>query len=403
MHAYRCARRRCRECVAGPECTGRSARRIAVGVALGIGLLALAACASTADKSAKPAALSAIAAPIAVHKSWEVDVGDAEGSFLRPAVADQALFAASRKGDLVRIDPVNGKEVWRVRVDGGIAAGVGSDGFVLAVVGPRGNVVAFDAAGKRLWEAQAASTVLTPPLVGHDLVLVRSTDQRLTAYEAATGRRRWMFQKQQPPLTLQVETELAFAGDSVLVGFPGGRLDAIALANGAGRWEAGVSEPKGATEVERLADVFGLPALLDNDVCAASYQGRLACFDARSGDLRWAREFAAGAGPAISATAVFGIDQAGHIYAFDRSLGGSLWQTAALAERGLSSPAVVGSLLVIGDFEGRIHFLKISDGSLVARYDATVGILTSTPLVWNGAVVLQTSRGRVLLLTPGRN
>jgi outer membrane protein assembly factor BamB len=370
-----------------------------VRAVLACALLALSACSNT-DKAAKPTPLTPIAAPIEVRRTWEIDLGDSEDTFLRPAVLDNAIYAASRKGNLVRVDPLTGKEVWRVSLDGGIAAGVGSDGVTVAVAGPRGNIVAFNAEGKRLWEAQSSSDVLAPPLVGHALVLVRSTDQRIAAYEVATGKRLWVFQKQQPALSLRVEADLAFTGDSVLVGFPGGRLDAIALANGAGRWEAGVSEPKGATEVERLADVVGVPAQIDNDVCAASYQGRITCFDNRNGDLRWAREFSAGAGVAVSADTVIGVDATSHVNAFQHATGASLWQTGALANRSLSGPVIVGKWVVVGDLDGVIHFLSVADGKIVGRFESSGGAVISTPQAWNGAVVFQTARGRVCLLTP---
>jgi len=363
-------------------------------------LMLLAACSSSSQAVNKPTALTPIAAPIQIQRNWEIDLGDSAGTFLRPCVLEHTIFAASR-GKLVRLDPSSGKELWRVPVEGGIAAGVGSDGLTVAVAGPRGNVVALDAEGKQLWQAQAPSDVIAPPLVGHGLVLVRSTDQRITAYEAATGKRRWVFQKQPPSLSLRVEADIVFSGESVLVGFAGGRLGAIALDNGAARWEAAVSEPKGATEVERLADVIGLPGLADNDVCTASAQGRIGCFDSRNGDLHWAREFSAGAGVAVSADAVFGVDASSHVSAFQRSSGAGMWQTAALANRGLSAPVVIGKQLAMGDFEGKILFLGTEDGKLVGRFDAGAGPVISTPQAWNGGAVFQTARGHLLLLTPG--
>jgi len=361
-------------------------------------LALLTACSSSGDR-AKPAPLTAIAHPIDIRRVWKVELGDSQGTFLRPSVLEHAVFAASGKGSLVRVDPSSGKELWRVQVVGGIAAGVGSDGLTVVVVGPRGNVLAYDAEGKQLWQAQSSSNVIAPPLVARELVLVRSTDQRITAYEAATGKRRWVFQKQQPPLALRAEADLALYGDSVLVGFPGGRLTSIALANGAGRWEAPVSEPKGATEVERLADVLGVPGLEEGEVCTASYQGRIGCFEARNGDLRWAREFSARAGVAISDEAVYGVDASSHVNGFKRSSGAGLWQSSALLNRGLSAPVVVGKLLAVADFEGRIHFLNSEDGKIVGRFDAGGGPVISTPQTWNGAALFQTGRGQLILLS----
>jgi outer membrane protein assembly factor BamB len=361
--------------------------------------LLLGACASDSEKINKPTPLAPVEAPLDVHSLWQVQLGSSEGSFLRPCVLENAIYAASRKGYLVRVDPVDGKEVWRTEIKGGIAGGVGSDGLSVAVAGPRGDVSVYDAEGKHLWDAQVSSDVIAPPLVGHGLVLVRSTDNRVAAFEVATGARRWVFQKQQPPLTLHGEAEMVFAGDNVLVGFPSGRLGAIALSNGAGRWEAGVSEPKGATEVERLADVIGVPAMIDEDVCAASYQGRVGCFDSRNGDLRWAREFSAGAGVAVTPTALFGVDASSHVNGFQRSSGAGLWQNSALAYRKLSAPVAVGDLLAVGDFEGKIHFLRAEDGKLVGRFDAGSGPVISTPQRWNGSAVFQTAQGRLLMLS----
>lgn len=380
------------------EAGDRSARGV---VALSLALtMALGACSSSSDKLSRPAALTPIAAPIEVRKLWEIDIGSASGTFLRPCVLENAIYAAAREGSLVRIDPVAGKEVWRARVEGGISGGVGSDGLTVAVAGPRGNVVAFDADGKRLWQAQASSEVIVPPLVGHGIVLVRSTDNRIAAFDVKSGERRWVFQKQEPPLALRIETEMVFAGDNVLVGFPGGRLGAIALANGAGRWEAGVSEPRGATEVERLADVMGAPVLVGDDVCADSYQGRIGCFDWRNGDLRWAREYSSGTGVAADGDVVIGVDAGSRVNAFKRDTGAGLWQNGALANRVLSAPVVIGRFVAVGDFEGKIHFLRLDDGRIVGRADPGGGPLVSAPQVWNGAGVFQTAHGRLLLLAP---
>jgi outer membrane protein assembly factor BamB len=360
--------------------------------------LLLAACASDAEKASKPAALTPIAAPLSLRLLWQADVGGAQGSFLRPCVLESAIYVASRGGDLQRIDPASGKSVWRVEVPGGISAGVGSDGLVVAVAGVRGNVALYDASGKHLWDAQVPSDVLTPPLVGHGLVVVRSTDNRVTAFDIAGGARRWVFQRQPPALTLHGETEMAFTGDNVLVGFPSGRMGAIALSNGAGRWDAGVSEPKGATEVERLADVVGAPGLIEDDVCAASFQGRVGCFDARNGDLHWAREFAAGAGVAVAGDAVYGVDAASHVNAFQRSSGAGLWQNGALTYRRLSAPVAIGKYVALGDYEGTIHLLRAEDGKIVGRYEAGGGAVISAPQSWNGAALFQTAGGRLLLL-----
>ena len=109
---------------------------------------------------------------------------------------------------------------------------------------------------------------------------------------------------------------MSFAGEFVAVGYPSGRLVMLAVANGTVRWDAPVAEPRGATEVERLVDVLGAPRVIGGEVCAAAYQGRIACFEVGNGNLRWAREFSAGAGVGADASRVYGVDAKSNVAAF---------------------------------------------------------------------------------------
>ena len=68
-------------------------------------------------------------------------------------------------------------------------------------------------------------------------------------------------------------------GALLFLGFPGGRLSALNVATGTLRWDASVAVPKGATELERVADVVGTPVVSGREVCAAAFQGRAGCFD----------------------------------------------------------------------------------------------------------------------------
>src|SRR5258708_4009157 len=180
----------------------------------------LAACSSS--KSESPARLTEIKSPLSIRVAWRVRVGDGRHAFLEPAVVQNAIYAASAEGDLVRLDPGDGKQVWHVEAPAPLGAGVGTDGFVIAVASQRGDVYAYSADGKLLWQARVPSDVITPPLVGHGLVIVRSTDQGVTAFDAESGRKKWIFKRQTPPLALRAPSEMACAGESLIAGIPGG-------------------------------------------------------------------------------------------------------------------------------------------------------------------------------------
>jgi outer membrane protein assembly factor BamB len=372
---------------------------LGLGAAAAAAILLLAACSN--KDIVKPAPLAKLHGASPIHSAWRVDVGKARDGFLQPAVVDSAIFAAGTK-ELVRINAVNGRVDWRTKIKQPISAGVGADASIVTVATAKGEVQAFGASdGKLLWKAQVASDVVVPPLVGRGLVLVLSTDHRITAFAADTGKREWIYTRQTPPLSLRVSTPLVFDGDNVIGGFPGGRLVAVAIANGSTRWDTAVSEPNGATEVERLADVTGTIAVGANDLCAASYQGRLLCVDGAAATERWTRTLSAGAGVAFDDQRVFAVDQADAVLAYSRDAGATLWRNASFANRRLSSPLAHGRWLALGDYKGYTHFLSAADGNLIGRAESDGSAIVVAPQAWADGAVVQTRDGTVTLLVPG--
>lgn len=346
-----------------------------------------------------PAPLVSFTPTMTVRTLWTAGVGKSGDYFLMPAVAADKVFAAGADGELASFDVNSGKSVWRTKVAGGISAGVATDGATVVVAGEVGKVYAFDAAsGKQRWTAQASTEILSAPAIGAGVVVVRSIDNRITAYDAETGARRWFVQRTAPALVLRAAPGIVISDEVAYVALPAGRLLALSAATGAARWEATVAEPRGATELERVADVSGMPALLGRDICAASYQGRIACLDASNGSVRWAREFSAEVGPGIDPRYVFGADERGNVLALSRESGGGLWRTTSLAWRGLSAPVSFGRAVVVGDREGYLHFLSREEGNLLARMSAG-GAVRAAPLLVGGNLLVQTVDGKLLVVT----
>jgi outer membrane protein assembly factor BamB len=365
--------------------------------ALMLGALAAAGLAGCGSKSTrpKPTELQEFKPSLSPRSAWSMSVGDARTAALKPAVLENALYAVSGDGALVRLTPDNGRVVWQASVGERVSAGVGSDGFAVAVGTPRGEVIVFDAEGKQRWKATVSSAVRAAPLVGRGLVIVRSTDHRINAFEIDGGKRRWTFSRAVPPLTLRAPSAMAFAGETVVVPLPGGRVVALSLINGATRWEANIAEPRGTTEVERLTDVMGTLAVDGRDLCAAAFQGRLTCVDNTNGNLRWARDVPAGAGVAMDSERVYGVDGGDTVVAHARSTGASVWRNTQLAYRTLTSPAALPSAVVVGDFQGYLHFLRPATGELAARIRPDSSAMVAPPQVWANSLIVQSQAGRL--------
>lgn len=367
-------------------------------------IAALAGCSSLNPFSSKteknhPAPLVEFKPEITVKTAWSIGVGSAGGFTFIPALASGSVFAAAADGMITRVDATNGRQLWRVNAGMSLTAGVGTDGLIVAVAGEKGVLIAFDADGKQRWKAQVSSEVLSAPAVGQGLVVVRSIDNRIAAYDAETGSRRWVIQRTAPSLTLRTSPGIVLYGPTAYVGMPGGRLLALAMTNGGPRWEMAVGDPRGTTELERIADVAGTPVVAGRDVCAVAYQGRVACFDAVTGAPRWGKDFSSDVGVAVDERNVYAADDRGTVNAFVRSSGSGVWRNDKLANRHLSTPAAVNRVVAVGDAQGYVHFLSREDGAFVARVATDGSSLTSAvPLVDDGNVIFQTQAGMLVAL-----
>ena len=345
-----------------------------------------------------PAPLVEFKATQNVRTLWTVSVPKAGAYAFSPALAGDSIYAAGASGTIVRINAVSGHTVWRTEANMKLTAGVGSDGATVAVAGEKGAVLAFDNAGKFLWKAQATSEVLSAPAVGSGLVVVHSLDNRVFAFDAITGERRWMAQRTSPSLTVRNTPGIAIASQTAFVAWPGGRLAALVLTNGGPRWEIPVGDPRGTTELERIADVSGTPAIAGREVCAVAFQGRIGCFDANSGAVQWIREFSSSVGVSVDDRNVFAADEHGAVNEFARDTGAVLWRNDKLANRHLTTPAPIGRTVAVGDYQGFIHFLSREDGTFVARVATDGSAITAAPIVAASSVIFQTQAGSVVAL-----
>ncbi len=347
----------------------------------------------------KPAELVAIKPTATARILWQGNVGAAEKYVFTPAIAANSVYAAGATGQIVRFDAGSGKVLERIETKQRLAGGVGSDGRLVLAGTARGEVVAFEQGGKQLWKAQLTSEVLSAPQTDLGIVIVRSGDGRIYGLDAATGTRKWVYQRTLPALTVRTHVGVVLYRDAVFAGFAGGRLVALSLNNGNVGWEAAVALPKGATELERVADISSLPVIDGRQSCAVAFQGRVACFDLTKGTPNWARDISSVAGMAIDDRDVYISDDKGAVVAFEKRTGASQWKQDKLFGRRISGPAAIGKHVVVGDYQGYVHFLARDDGSFTARVATDGSAIIAQPIALNDGVLVQTRNGGVFAIT----
>ena len=348
--------------------------------------------------SKKPGPLPELKPSATASVNWQVSVGKAVPGFA-PAVLADAIYVAAADGGITRIDPASGRTVWRISANRTLSAGVGADANIVVVGTDKGDVLAFDTNGNPKWSTKVTTEVIAPPRVADGIVAIFAGDGSIHALSAADGVKKWVNQRVAPSLTVRNFSGGTIARSALFTGTAGGRLLAFDIATGIIGWDATVASPKGATELERIADVTSLPLIDQQQVCAVAYQGRLACFDVTRGTLNWSRDVSSLYGIATDGKNVYVTDDKGAVQALDRSNGASVWKQDLLAERKIGAPQIIGDLIGVVDIEGYLHLMSPANGAYVGRLATDGTAATAQPVPFLGSVLWQSAGGTLYAVT----
>jgi len=156
-----------------------------------------------------------------------------------------------------------------------------------------------------------------------------------------------------------------------------------------------VSVPSGRSELQRLADIDGDPIALGGGAIVATYQSDIAAVGQASGRVAWRRNLSSYSGMAADRQGIFVAADDGVVWGLDIRSGSAVWSQNALKHRKLSKVAVVGDRVVVGDFEGYLHWLNRSDGQMLARTRVGSDPITSGLQVVDGVLFVQGDGGEL--------
>jgi outer membrane protein assembly factor BamB len=353
-----------------------------------------------AAPAVKPAELATIRSLVKVRVVWQGVVGAADKTVLFPVVNGNSVWVAGANGQIAGFNATNGASIARFAAGQAISSGVAAGATVVAVGTPRGELLAFERSGKLLWKVQVSGEMLAPPVIEGDLVITRVGDGAIHAYDVASGKRRWLYQRSAPSLSVRNHAGLVVNRGSVYAGFPGGRLIAMSVVSGGVSWDSVVALPKGTTELERVADVTSPPVVEDGRACAAAFQGRTVCFDAARGAAIWARDISSFSGLAADFRSVYVTDDKNNVIALDKTTGGSLWKQDKLFGRALTRPLAQGRFVIVGDYQGYVHLLSRDDGSFLGRTATDGSAIAAAPVALDiSSFLVQTRNGGVFAIT----
>ncbi len=349
---------------------------------------ALSACSSSKPEPAPLESLDAKSVSARATIAWSTRVGEVQPTATL-TVAGGRVAVASTAGDLVVLDAASGREAWRAQVKGKVSAATGFDGRYVAIVTDANELQVFDQ-GKLLWRELQPGSVMTAPLVAGERVFLQAVDRSVRAYDVLDGRWLWSYQRPgSDPLALASRLVIQPFRDTLLVG-QGNRLVGLDPLKGTPRFDVNVGTPRGSNEVERLADLVGPMARVDDEACVRVFQFSVACLELNRGSVRWTRPQAGTQAVAADLRTVVGADGSDRLTAWKAENGDFLWRVDRFTHRGLGTPVIWGERIVVGDAKGYVHILSKADGRTVGRIELDSPL--AAPPVLNGDLLLVLTR-----------
>ena len=356
------------------------------------------------DSKLQPSELVDLNSTLSVSQSWSRDVGDGsdKGRYkLVPRVERGRIFVADAEGLLQALDASTGSTVWSIETELPISGGPGSGDGLVVVGTSDGEVFAYSQeSGELRWKQQVTSEVLSTPAIANGVVIVQSIDGKLVGLKASDGEQQWLYAREVPVLTLRGTSSPVISGPNVIAGFAGGKLVALRLDNGELLWESSVTAPSGRSELERMVDIDGDIVVANGAVFVGSYQGEIAAVSEYSGKVLWRRKLSSYSGVEADWRFIYVSDESGHVWALNPDNGSAMWKQDKLLYRRLSAPAAINGFVVVGDYQGYLHWFDHADGAMVARTRAGSGAILASPEAVNGVVYTYNSDGTLTASSP---
>ena len=355
---------------------------------------------SEGEDATAPVQLERIDSKVSLKKRWSSKIGDGQGDGfykITPTLIDGVIYVASSDGEVAAINAANGARLWRVELERPLSGGVGYHNRSLYLGGADGSVLQLSAEdGAVEWEAAVSGEVLAAPVVSDDWVIVQTYDGKLLGFRSGAEEPSWTFTSDVPVLTLRGTSAPILVGGNAIAGFGDGKVVAVDVDSGNISWEARIGVPQGSSEIDRIVDVDGAMTQQGIELFVASYQGRLAALDSRTGRKLWQQNVSSVTGTNVGCGHVAVADVDGTLSAFLRTGQGVRWQNIELGYRELSRPTPVSSYVATVDFEGYLHLLSQVDGQIVGRSKIGGDAARADMIADSGRLIIYADNGQLL-------
>jgi outer membrane protein assembly factor BamB len=348
-------------------------RQYKIACALTVLTLALAGCANKGVKveEAKPSPLPKLEQAktlVPVFSQNVASTDEADPLRMRLDVDNGVIFVINPNGE---VEAFQGKQrLWQRKISKqGLSSGVEAKDGLVVVGSPKGQLFALDqATGETKWTAQLSGAILAPSLIHAGRVITVANDGTVFAHEVETGKQAWTYNLPNVQFSLRGQAApVALDARNVLIASANAYIYAIDAISGTPKMQRRVAVSEGRSDIQRLIDIDGEPAVAGQFVVTTSYQGQVTVLDLASQQVVWSEDASSIQRPEVKGNGVFVAQTDGKITAYEITTGNKLWENDQLLNRQLSNPVMLGNDLVVGDLDGVLHLIDPSTGAIIGR------------------------------------
>jgi len=279
---------------------------------------------------------------------------------------EDSIFFISENGVFTQLSQDTGEILFSKKIDSKIKTGLfgGLDNYFF-FTDQRNFLNKIDEKGNLIWSIKLSNSLNLKPFFYKNQIIFKYINNSIESFDISTGLSLWSYVRQNPSLSINVQSPISVVNDILYSGFPGGKVVIIEPESGSFLTELTLSRPKGVTEIDRTNDVAGDLGIVDSSLYASSYNGEIAAFDRASGSKIWSRKISSYHGIATDNINLVVAHENDSIYNFDLKSGKTIWKNNDLSYRKISRPLIFNDYLLAIDYLGVMHIINLVEGERV--------------------------------------
>ncbi len=344
----------------------------------------------------------------ALKVAWTSDAGTGSSKYGKlsasPIAFGGKVFTLDAAGVVTAFSTSGGGSTWRVSVkpedekvaEKGFGGGLAADVNRVFVATGYGNVVALDPAnGKKIWEKNIGVPMRSSPTTADGRVLVITIEGEVVCLSVDDGNELWRYRGIGENASIVSNASPAIEGTIAVVPFASGQVVGINLSTGGAVWTESLTHNRGASSLASMTDA-ARPVIDNGVVFAVGHAGRMIAANLR-GERMWSVPVPGIQQPVVSGDSVFVVDTAGQLMALTRREGKAQWTTKLAGASIWSGPVLAGGKLWLTSAKGQLVGVEATTGKVATTIELGQPIFIA-PIVAGSRMFVLTDKAKLIAL-----